>query len=223
MSKSPKQLARLALVLLTLAKGKLSLGATIALCLAALLYVAVIQPMAESRFGVALPTLPGIESEAPAPRDAEPTRDRSPSHSADKAPSIRPEDLKGLLTDRGRGVFESPSGLRYTRGSQQGHRLAHVMTHARDEPDRVGQHGVFDDGDPAAVIRLIDEAYEQALSGHKTRTERDGERKIYTVDLGRRIGYVGGQSGNRRGRPSANYLKLVLIEDRLITAFPLRP
>ncbi len=61
------------------------------------------------------------------------------------------------------------------------------------------------------------------LSGSRTDIKRDGERIIYTVDLGRRIGYVGGQSGNRKGRPAARHMKLVLIEDRLITAFPLRP
>ncbi|MEO1495741.1 MAG: hypothetical protein AAFV43_01185 [Planctomycetota bacterium] len=216
MSNQNQQLIRLALRLFRLAGRKLSLGAAIGLCLAAVLYVLVLQPIAEKRFGVSLPSI--LTADRPADGPAErPAGKPSSRPSAD-----RDVDPGSVLASRGKGVYESPAGIRYTRGSQHGHRFTHVMAHARDEPNRRGQHGVFDDDNPAAVVALVDEAYELALAGERTRAERDGQRMVYTVDMNRRVGYVGGESGARKGNPAARHIKLVMIEDRLITAFPLR-
>ncbi|TWT48582.1 hypothetical protein [Botrimarina hoheduenensis] len=228
MANPQQQLARLAVGILTLTRGRLSLRATIGLCLAAVLYVLVLQPLAKQTLGISLPSLPAIDQPAdkPAPQ-SRPAPERTPRSGAGSPTgvpaAVDPADLPTVLTDRGRGVYESSGGLRYTRGSQQGHRLAHVMAHTLDEPDRVGQHGVFDTNDPAEVVRLIDEAYGLALAGKQTTTQREEGRTIYTVNLRRRIGYIGGESGARKGHPSAQYLKLVIDGDRVITAFPLRP
>ena len=43
-----------------------------------------------------------------------------------------------LLTEIRPDVFQSPAGLVYTPGSRHGHRLAHVMAHAHDDPCRCG-------------------------------------------------------------------------------------
>ncbi|MEO0529439.1 MAG: hypothetical protein AAF266_02565 [Planctomycetota bacterium] len=221
MSRDAKQLANVALIVMRLAKGKLGAGGVIGLVLLALLYVAVLQPLAESRFGVSLPTIGDVAESTPSPSTVPPATD---AEDRSKAPSqTDASELSEVLTSTGRDTYRSTAGLRYTRGSKHGTRLAHVMSHAQDEPNRVGQHGVFGDGDPVAVVRLIDEAYEQALSGTGTRTEREGDRTVYTVDLGRRVGYIGGQSGNRRNRPPAEHVRLVVEGDRLITAFPVRP
>lgn len=221
MARNTKQLANVALVVLRLTKGKLGIGGVVGLVLAAILYVAVLQPLAEKQFGITLPTI-GDTAEAPtAPRpssDSPRTKSSPPS-----TPQVAAGDLSSVLTETGRDTYQSTAGLRYTRGSQHGTRLAHLMSHARDDPDRVGQHGVFSDSDPAAVVRLVDEVYEQALTGRSTRTEREGERTVYTVDLGRQVGYIGGQSGNRRDHPSAEHVRLVVEGNRLITAFPVRP
>ena len=72
-------------------------------------------------------------------------------------------------------------------------------------------------------MALVDEAYRQALGGDNTRVEQEDERTVYTVNLGRRIGYIGGESGNRRGRPAARHLRLVLEGSDFVTAFPYRP
>jgi hypothetical protein len=40
------------------------------------------------------------------------------------------------------------------------------------------------------------------------------------VDLGRRIGYIGGQTGKRKNYPAASHLRLVLEGQNVITAFP---
>ena len=125
--------------------------------------------------------------------------------------------LRELEADR----FLSPAGLMYTPGSQEGHRLRHIGRHLADQPQRPGLHGVFE-GTMAEFLRAIDSAYELARQGGRSvEQETDGDREVYTVDLGKRIGYVGGREGNRRQQPAAKSLRLVLEGKRVITAFPL--
>lgn len=215
MSRESAQIARLVETLLRQSRGRFGWKGLLAIVVGLALYTLVIQPIAE-RSGVPLPPL---VSQGDAPRgQAEPRR-------ADPAPPSRSGDaaIDLVLSGASRAAYESPGGLVYTRGSEHGHRLKHVLAHTRDEPDQPGQHGVFDVHDPAAVVALVDAAYAQALTGSRTRTDREGDRTVYTVDLGRRVGYVGGESGNRRGRPAATSVRLVVEGDRLITAFPVRP
>lgn len=174
-----------------------------------------LQPWLERSVGINLPGLSDLvlveaepEQKVPAP---------TPSKSPDG------EDIEQILNGSSRETFVSSAGLRYTRGSVHGHRLKHLMAHTHDDPDRPGSHGVFDQDDPAAVIALVDEAYRQALESQNTQTEHEQQRTIYTVNLGRRIGYIGGESGNRRGRPAARHLRLVLEGKDFITAFPFQP
>lgn len=221
MSRDSQQLARAAAPLVKLVQKKLGVAGVLGLIVAAVLYVVVLQPLVAKKLGVALPSLVDV-ADSPAT-----TLPPTPPAAAKKTPTpatrVDGDDLAGLLTEVGRDTYRSPAGLRYTRGSQHGTRLAHLMSHTYDDPDRVGQHGVYDATDPATVVLLVDEAYRQALAGKKVRTEREGDQTVYTIDMGRRIGYVGGQSGNRRGKPPAGHLRLVVQGDRLITAFPLRP
>ena len=180
--------------------GRLGLPATAALCLMAVLVLWWI----------------GADSE-PARLPASPGGGPIANDSAESA------DSKGVLREVGRGVYESPAGLRFTRGSRQGHRLDHVMTHSRDAPNRAGQHGVFDANDAAGVVAVLDEAYERAITGRDVSTRKDNGRTVHTVDLRRRIGYVGGQSGNQQGHPVAKHIRLVLEDNRVITAYPVVP
>ena len=130
------------------------------------------------------------------------------------------EPQLGQLTDLGNGVQRSSAGLLYTPGSQEGHRLKHVLRHAADQPTRPGLHGVFD-GDADAALAVIDEAYLLVKAGSpQVQSRQQGVRTVHEVDLGRRIGFVGGQEGRRRGNPPATQVRLVLEEDRVITAFP---
>jgi hypothetical protein len=82
---------------------------------------------------------------------------------------------------------------------------------------------VFTDATREAIVVLIDEAYRNALAGRNTRTTVDRSRTVHTVDMGRTIGYVGGQTGQRQGRPPARHVRLVLESNRVITAYPLIP
>lgn len=127
----------------------------------------------------------------------------------------------GILQEFRPNHFVSPAGVQYVPGSAEGHRLKHLARHLNDQPDRPGSHGVFDD-DMEGVLHLIDQAYTLALqNGSQVKQEIDADRTIYTVSLGRRIGFVGGREGNRRGQPNARRIRLVLEGQRLITAFPL--
>lgn len=214
MPRDPQQLARALGPLVNQAGRRLGPRGVLALLVAAVLYFAVLRPLAERWFGLRLPTL--AEASEPA--------NPGPPATGDRGVAVPdPADLGDVLTPVGRDAYRSAAGLRYTRGSQHGTRLAHLAAHTRDDPDREGAHGVFEPGDLPTVIRLVDEAYKQALAGRKTRTEREGDQTTYTIDLGRRIGYVGGESGARRGHPPATHIRLVVQGDRFITAFPRRP
>lgn len=125
------------------------------------------------------------------------------------------------LKEGRRGTKVSPEGLVYT-GSRSGeHRTDHVLRHAKDQPNRPGNHGVFDaDGDD--VFRLIDEAYVLVKQNSRQVSKdppRDG-KTAFLVDMKRRIGFRGGKSGNRAGKPAAKKMKLILADDRVITAYP---
>jgi hypothetical protein len=126
----------------------------------------------------------------------------------------------GELTDLPDGVKRSAAGLLYTPGSREGHRLTHVLRHGDDQPLRPGLHGVFD-GDDDDLLTVIDEAYLLVQAGSpQVQSRREGQRTVHEVDLRRRIGFVGGQEGRRRGNPPATHVRLVLEDDRVITAFP---
>lgn len=130
-------------------------------------------------------------------------------------------DLRyGLLHEIRPDQYVSPQGLQYGPGSAEGHRLEHLRRHTKDQPQRPGKHGVFDGGMEGALA-TIDQAYERAKRKQQTTKQVDRDRTIYTVDLGRRVGYVGGREGNRLHRPKARRVKLVLDGTQFITAFPL--
>lgn len=130
------------------------------------------------------------------------------------------QNYRASLVDEGNERYRSPAGLLYTRGSAEGHRLKHLERHVTDSPNRPGPHGVFDGGLDGALA-IVDEAYRRALAGQDTLRQDDDGRTVYTVQMGRRVGMVGGAEGQRRNHPAARRVRLVLEQDRLITAFPL--
>lgn len=140
---------------------------------------------------------------------------------ADKASSADSgERLHGILREVSPRRFLSPEGLMYTPGSAEGHRLKHLERHVKDAPSRPQSHGVFDGGMPGALL-TIDRAYQRAKKNQKTTKEVDDGRTIYTVDMGGRVGFVGGKTGKRKGNPMARRVRLVIDGNRVITAFPL--
>ena len=218
MSRTNQQLVRLIQELLRAVQtGKLKIRWIVALVVLVVGYF-LLQPVLERTLGVDLPGLGDLATNS----------QTTTGTSAADSPLPRPQDasapgeIENILRTGSRAVYVSPAGLRYTRGSQQGHRLKHLMVHAQDKPDRPGQHGVFDSNEPAEVVALVDEAYLQAQSGRDTRTQREDERVVYDVNLRRRIGYIGGTSGKRKNHPAAKHMRLVIEGDRVITAFPVK-
>lgn len=212
--------------LLRSTRGKLGTRWAIVLLLAVGGYLFA-EPALESRMGVDLPGIhtPGdssIENTPQVPDDSSGNRKPSRSDSSPTAGSDL-QTLSAGLEQIGRETYQSESGLVYARGSFHGHRLKHLMSHAKDNPTRQGQHGVFDETQPEELLRLVDEVYLEALEGNYTDKDSERGREIYTVDLGKRIGYIGGESGNRRNRPPARHVRLVVDGEKFITAYPIRP
>jgi hypothetical protein len=128
-----------------------------------------------------------------------------------------PVELKSI----GRDAWISPAGLRYEGRDPDGRtRREHVLRHAGDIPDRDGSHGVFDGGEELAFA-WIDAAWER-IQSHHLQPEREEGRDVYTVSMGRRVGYLGGQSGARAGHPPLTKIFLVLRSGTsdVVTAFP---
>jgi hypothetical protein len=130
------------------------------------------------------------------------------------------EKVHGFLTEIGRNRFESPAGLVYGPGSEEGHRLKHIERHLEDQPKRPGSHGVFE-GDMHAFLVAIDDAYSRAKSGGKgTKKIQDEGSTIYEASFKKPIGFLGGQEGGRKRNPPLKQLRVVVRGNSLITAFP---
>ena len=99
-------------------------------------------------------------------------------------------------------------------------RKAHVLRHARDIPDRDGPHGVFDGGDEVA-FGWIDEAWKK-IKTNRIRPQTDDGRDVYTVSMGRRVGFLGGKTGAERNHPPLAKIFIVVRKgtSEVITAFP---
>ena len=145
---------------------------------------------------------------------------------ADASTAIRntptSEPALGTLREIRRNVFESTAGLHYVPGSADDHRLRHVMQHAEDDLTKP-IHGVFE-GDRDQILAVIDEAWQKAgKADSDVRSEKQNDRRIYTVNLRRRIGYMGGSEGERKSNPECRYVRLVLENQNIVvTAYPVK-
>ncbi|MEL6108239.1 MAG: hypothetical protein AAFU85_19610 [Planctomycetota bacterium] len=163
------------------------------------------------------------------PAGSAPPAEKSSKSSAPtntKQASTKTEDdadgdlLFGILREVRHDRFLSPQGIQYNPGSAEGHRLEHLRRHIKDQPKRPGKHGVFDGGMEGALA-TIDRAYERAKKKIKTTKRVEGDRTVYTVDMGGRVGFVGGRDGGRQRNPMARRVRIVLEGTQFITAFPL--
>jgi len=136
--------------------------------------------------------------------------------SAQSTPA-RSVELKEIAPE----VWRSPAGLRYQGRDPEGlNRVEHILRHIRDIPDRDGSHGVFDGGSGVAFA-VIDEAWQLAQK-KKLRPQVEGDRSSYLVHLNRRVGYLGGRTGQERGHPPLTRIFIVFETGttNIVTAFP---
>jgi hypothetical protein len=128
------------------------------------------------------------------------------------------EPPPGKLTLVSRDIFRSTAGLVYRPGSREGHRLKHILTHAKDNLDKP-VHGVFA-GDREEILRWIDVAFiEAGQLSSDVRKRQEYQRVEWTVNMREEIGYVGGYKGRRK---ACRYLRLVIEGDgeTVVTAYP---
>ena len=169
------------------------------------------QPTLQKWTGVDLPTLNG-------------DRDNYSSPSSGQDYTVNFPDSNFQLKELGRDRYQSPAGLLYTMGARGEHRIEHVMRHSRDMSDRPA-HGVFiGNGDRDTVLKLIDDAWELAeAKSPKAEYEKSRGNDAWTVNMGRKVGFDGGQKGKKNGGKSLNSIKLILANgNQVITAYPVR-
>ena len=127
----------------------------------------------------------------------------------------------GALEKVGRDHWVSPAGLHYKGTDSEGlTRVEHMLRHTKDIPGRDGSHGVFDtQGD--AVFALIDQAWEKAQQVGM-RPEAEGPTSTLKISMGRRVGFLGGQSGARKNHPALTKVFIVFRTGtrEIITAYP---
>ena len=125
------------------------------------------------------------------------------------------------LKQVGKTTWISPAGLTYKGKDAEGlTRVEHVLRHAADQPRRAGMHGVFDGGNDKALA-VVDEAWRLAKK-KKMKPKNEGYTSTYTIPMGRRVGYLGGQVGGKRGKPALKKVFIVVRSNtsEVITAFP---
>ncbi len=198
----------------------------------AIAYV-LLQPRLNQWFGWNLPSVARMMGdEKPAakkPQEKEKEKATKNSKASAREASPKPkedsddddsEPLYGFLTEVGSRRYESPAGLVYGPGSEEGHRLKHIARHLEDQPDRPGSHGVFIGGMKAFLV-AIDDAFMRAKKGAKgtTKKEDDGST-VYEVTFEKTIGFIGGEAGGRKKNPATKKIRLVVRGSNVITAFP---
>lgn len=188
----------------------------------AIAYV-VLQPRLNQWFGWNLPSvasLNGGEKPTKSTATKKKTTEKTTEEPQDKADEKDSYPLYSFLSDLGRNRYESPAGLVYGPGSEEGHRLKHIARHLEDQPTRPGSHGVFL-GDMQDFLVAIDDAYTRAKKGAKgtTKKEDDGSA-VYDVTFEKPIGFIGGETGGKKKKPAAKKIRLVVRGSNVITAFP---
>ena len=152
---------------------------------------------------------------------ADKVTDRSVTEDSNAKPlskSLKP--AAPFLKSAGGKNLKSPAGLIYGMGSGGEHRTDHVLRHSHDDTTRP-THGVFyAQGDE--VFQLIDEAYALVKrNSNRVKSERSNGKMAHVINMKRKIGFKGGQSGKRANNPVLYKIKLILVgNNRVITAYP---
>ena len=148
---------------------------------------------------------------------------KTPSLSDIKVGGPKSTGKKFELKQTGKTSWVSPAGLKYKGKDPKGlTRVEHVLRHAADQPRRAGSHGVFDGGNDKALA-TVDEAW-RLVKTKKLKPKNEGRSSVYNISMGRRIGYLGGQSGAKQRKPALKRVRIVVRKDtsEVITAFPVK-
>lgn len=115
-----------------------------------------------------------------------------------------------LLSGTYKGTVTSPAGIKYNPGSNQGHRILHVLErHGSGLNGKNVPHGSLFNADNLELFYLIDEVYS---SGNKVASKIAADGRIhYYYDAGRVIGLKG-----------QSMMKMIFEGDEFITAYPVK-
>lgn len=195
--------------------------------LVALIAYVLLQPRLNTWFGWQLPSIPALLGQengakpAPANKQRETKSSTTPTLGSEKTKSTSSPLKYGILKSIGKDRYESPAGLVYVPGSEEGHRLQHIERHLSDDPNRPGSHGVFE-GTMEQFLIAIDDTYRRARGHAKgTRTRNEEAETVYEAPFDRTIGYLGGSAGRERKNPPLQRMRIVVRGKNLITAFPI--
>ncbi len=170
-----------------------------------------------------IPTTPIPAGTAPGTSNVQPQEPQLGQTDPAKSEPEKSEPEKpklGQLKPGANKVYTSTAGLKYGPGSADGHRLLHVMKHAVDAPDKP-IHGVYS-GTKEEILALIDEAWLLVKAkSPQVKSEEEGDRMVYTIEMKRKIGFTGGSIGKRKNHPVCTKLRIVVEDDNeVVTAFP---
>jgi hypothetical protein len=210
--------------------------------IAAIIVYVPLQPRLNQWFGWNLPSVASLTGDEPAKATTKKNADAKPSSASksneSKAPKDEsdedsdlesktpekkspPQSVEDYLTEVGKNRFESPAGLIYKPGSEEGHRLKHIERHLSDMPDRPGSHGVFD-GSMVEFLIAIDDTVTRAKQKLKGTSMKEDDGDIaYEAGFDKPIGFLGGETGKRKKNPKVRKMKVIVRDDAVITAFPL--
>lgn len=198
---------------------------------AGLAVYALVQPLVNRNFGLKLPGVWQIVEQLQSP-DSSKTPDAGKEIAKAQEKVSTPDsqnensaqdNVETFLRKLSRNRYQSPAGLVYAPGSDEGHRLKHIERHLIDIPDRPGSHGVFN-GNMIDFLRAIDQTYTRASKREKgTSMKEDDGATVYEANFTSPIGYLGGEAGKRQRNPKLNRMRLVIRDNNaVITAFPIR-
>ena len=183
------------------------------------------RPTLERWFNIALPAITDDDRRRDTAGSDNDYQVTLPNNSSNSSPTSATSATGGKfqLKEIGRDRYQTPAGLLYTMGSRGEHRIEHVMRHAQDQPNRHA-HGVFiGNGDQDAVLQIIDDAYELVKSkSPRAKYESSKGNDKYDVDMQRKVGFEGGKKGQRSNNRALNKVRMILDDNRVITAFPVR-
>lgn len=130
----------------------------------------------------------------------------------------RVENLDGSV------FFESAEGLHYTIGSDDGHRIAHVLNHNIDYPNSGSNLGVFN-SESEDILDIIDDSWHRRRP--EDRVTRNDGRIQYDVpvledEFGNLLdyGYIGGAGSG----DLATHITVITEADgvSIVTSIPIR-
>lgn len=130
---------------------------------------------------------------------------------------------KAGLHPIGDNLWKSGAGVLYGQDNAFGNRVIHVMNHAVDHLDR-DLHGVFDAG-PRGTLSVVDEGWQKIRIPNNPDVRSILHQKgvtTFEVNMGRRVGYVGGYGGAAMGNPGVQFLRIAVRDgtSEIITSFP---